>query len=1228
MHHRETTFPFIQKVLTMVSFTHLHVHSQYSILDGAAAVTDLVKKAKKDGMTALALTDHGNMFGIKEFHETCKKFDIKPILGVETYVASRGIHFKDKSEKEDRSGDHLILLAKNEKGYRNLLKLVTLANTEGFYYKPRIDKNLLEKYSEGLIVSSACIGGEIPQCILKGDLPAAEEAIKWFQSIFKDDFYLEVQRHKTTELQLPTDVYESQVIVNKELIRLGEKFGVKVIATNDSHFTNGEDADAHDLLICLNTGKDLDDPSRMRYTKQEWLKTTAEMNQLFGDLPNALANTQDITEKIEFFELDSDPIMPEFPIPKSFGTMEAYREKFSEEDMIEEFKNAPKKSESYEHALRVKFECDYLTYLVYEGASSRYGEVLDKEVKERIEFELDTIKSMGFPGYFLIVQDFIAAARAMQVIVGPGRGSAAGSVVAYCTGITNVDPIKHDLLFERFLNPDRISMPDIDIDFDDDGRQKVLDWVKEKYSRENVAHICTFGTMAAKMAIRDVSRVLKLPLAEADRLAKMVPETPKITLAKAYAENPLLEAEKKSANPLIVKTLKFAETLEGCIRQFGVHACGILIGREKLDNHIPLMPTKDEDLLTTQYDGHFVESIGLLKMDFLGLKTLSIIKDCLENIHLSKKIDLDIDKIPFDDKKTFELFSNGNTTAIFQFESPGMKKWLRLLQPSRFEDLVAMNALYRPGPMDYIPKYVNRKMGREEIVYDHPIMEQFLSDTYGITVYQEQVMLQSRALGLFTRGESDSLRKAMGKKNLPMMEKLKAKFIEGCKSNPLFLEGCKTVGKSTDNLIDKIWKDWEAFTQYAFNKSHSVCYAYIAYQTGYLKANYPSEFMAAVLSCNLTNADKISIFMDESKHMGLAVLGPDVNESRSKFFVNKSGGLRFGLSAIKGVGAGAVADIVNERDANGDFKSIFDFVERVNLQTINKKNLESLAMAGGFDSFENIHRSQYFGDTGDGNSFIEALIKYGNRIQSDKQSSMASLFGGFQTIEVKLPTIPNVPEWPKIVALEKEKNLIGIYLSSHPLDDYALEIKSFCTKDINLSMLNNEMETLKNRDLTFAGIVTETQEGFTKNGKPFSSLILTDYTDSYKLMFFGNDFVSFGNFCKKGLFLLVRGKIATKWMGGDQLEFKASKIELLQEIAEKAESLRVAVNAEVLTADLIEEFDSTFSKSPGKTLLKFSVYDQTTNIKLHLFSRTRRIGLSSELKAYLQKNPDIVFTIN
>lgn len=1212
----------------MTTFVHLHVHSQYSILDGAAAVGDLVKKAHKDGMSSLALTDHGTMFGIKEFHEQCKKTGIKPILGLETYVAARGIQFKDKTEKEDRSGDHLILLAKNERGYRNLLKLATIASNEGMYYKPRIDKNLLEKYSEGLIASSACLGGEIPQLILNGNISGAENAIIWYKNLFRDDFYLEVQRHKTTDPELPKDVYECQVVVNEEILRLAKKYDIKVIATNDVHFTNEEDADAHDLLICLNTGKDLDDPSRMRYTKQEWFKTTAEMKAIFSDLPEALANTQEIADKIEFFELDSNPIMPEFPIPAEFGSIEKYREDNPEEALMEEFKDGYDRLGGYEKALRVKFESDYLKHLVYKGAENRYKEKFSDEVKERIDFELSTIKLMGFPGYFLIVQDFIAAARKMGVIVGPGRGSAAGSAVAYSIGITNVDPLKYDLLFERFLNPERISMPDIDIDFDDDGRQMVLDWVKEKYGRERVAHICTFGTMAAKMAIRDVARVLKLPLFEADRLAKMVPETPKITLKTAYAENPALEAEKKSENPLIVKTLKFAETLEGCVRQFGVHACGVLIGRENLDQHIPLMPTKDEDLLTTQYDGHFVEAIGLLKMDFLGLKTLSIIRECLENIKLSRKLNLDIDAIPFDDPATFKLFSQGETTAIFQFESPGMKKWLRLLQPNRFEDLVAMNALYRPGPMDYIPNYVNRKLGKEEIVYDHPLMEQYLKETYGITVYQEQVMLLSRSLGQFTRGESDSLRKAMGKKNLPLMEKLKTKFIAGCLANPLFVEGCKGSSKKPEELIEKIWKDWEAFASYAFNKSHSVCYAYIAYQTGYLKANFPSEFMAAVLSCNLSNSDKISIFMDESKNMGLPVLGPDVNESRSKFFVNKTGGLRFGLSAIKGVGEGAVEDIIKERENNGDFRSIFDFVERVNLQSVNKKNLEAMAMAGGFDSFTDISRAQYFGENSDGSTFIEALIKYGNRIQTEKVSSMASLFGNLQPIEVKLPPVPNVPEWPKIVALEKEKNLIGIYLSSHPLDEYKMEINSFCTKEVTLADLNGDMTGLTGRDITLAGIVTETQEGITKNGKPFSALTLTDYTGAYKFMFFGNDFISFGNYCKKGLFLLMKGKIGPKWQGSDQLEFKTNKIDLLQELAGKAESLKITLSAETITDKMVNELEQKLSKAQGNSLLKFVIHDASTNIKLDLFSRTKRVGLTPELKTYLQNNPEITYTIN
>ncbi len=1212
----------------MIPFTHLHVHSQYSILDGAASVGGLVSKAKNDGMKALALTDHGNMFGIKDFHETCIKNGLKPILGVETYVASRGIQFKDKHEKEDRSGDHLILLAKNRQGYQNLLKLVTIANTEGMYYKPRIDKALLEKYSEGLIVSSACLGGEIPQLILKGDSSAVEETIRWYKSIFGEDFYLEAQRHPAADTELRKEVYDKQVEVNTELIKLAQRHAVKLIATNDVHFVNEEDADAHDLLICLNTGKDLDDPARMRYTKQEWLKSTAEMNQLFADLPEVLGNTQEIVDKVEFYELNAKPIMPEFPIPESFSTVDEYRKKFSEEQLKEEFGKDFDRMGGYEGALRVKFEADYLESLVKKGAVERYGESIDPDTQERITFELQVIKTMGFPGYFLIVQDFINAARKMGVIVGPGRGSAAGSVVAYTTGITNVDPLKYELLFERFLNPDRISMPDIDIDFDDDGRQMVLDWVKEKYGRDRVAHICTFGTMAAKMAIRDVGRVLRIPLSETDRIAKLVPDTPKITLKEAYAINPLLEREKNSINPMVVRMLKFAGTLEGCVRQFGVHACGVIIGRDPLDMHIPLMPTKDEDLLTTQYDGHFVEPIGLMKMDFLGLKTLSIIKECLENIKLTRKITLDIDRIPMDDALTFELFSTGETTAIFQFESAGMKKWLRQLQSNCFEDLVAMNALYRPGPMDNIPSYINRKHGREEVVYDHPMMEAYLKDTYGITVYQEQVMLQARALANFTRGQSDSLRKAMGKKDRKMMDELKIKFKEGCKQNTLFVEGCKVLGRAPDSLAEKIWKDWESFASYAFNKSHSVCYAFIAYQTGFLKAHYPSEFMAAVLSCNLSNSDKISLFMDECNHMGMKVLGPDINESRASFFVNKNGALRFGLTAIKGVGAGAVADILKERDQNGEYKSIFDLVERVNLQSTNKKNLEGLAMAGAFDSFQTMNRAQFFADSGDGTTFIEALIKYGNKVQTEKSAPMGNLFGDIQPIAIKLPSIPNVPEWPNIVALEKEKNLIGIYLSAHPLDEYKMEINSFCTKGVTLSDLSADLPAFKNRELTFAGIVTEAQEGISKNGKNFASMVLTDYNGSLKIMLFGNDYVTFSKFCRKGLFLLVRGRVSERWNGGNDYEFKPVKMELLEELASNAENITLEIPLDRIEEKTINELETLLLNNQGKTLLRFNLVDTETDMRVQMFSRTKNVTLSPGLKSYLQNHSLINLSIN
>ena len=1212
----------------MIPFTHLHVHSQYSILDGAASIKGLVGKAKNDGMTALALTDHGMMFGVKEFFDTCKKEGIKPILGCETYVAKRTIH--DKTGKEDRSGDHLILLAKNKTGYRNLIKLISEANTAGFYYKPRIDKKLLEQYSEGLVVSSACLGGEVPQKIMKSTLEEAGQTIEWFKSVFGEDYYLELQRHESEIPELNEDVYKNQVNVNAEILKLADQHQVKVIATNDVHFINAEDADAHDLLICLNTGKDVDDPTRMRYTKQEWFKTTEEMNQLFSDVPQAIENTAEIVEKIEEFELDSSPIMPPFPIPEEFGTEEQYQTKFSEEVLKEEFtEKAFERLGGFEKVLRIKLEADYLQHLAYEGAKERYGDPFSEEVKERIDFELDTIKTMGFPGYFLITQDFINAARDMGVLVGPGRGSAAGAAVSYCVGITNIDPIKHDLLFERFLNPDRISMPDVDIDFDDDGRQLVLDWVTEKYGQDKVAHICTFGTMATKLAIRDVARVLKLPLPEADRLAKLVPEAPKMSFVKAYKESPELKKEKDSVNPLVSSTLKFAETLEGSVRQTGVHACGILISRDPLTDHIPIMPTKDEALHTTQYDGRFVEDIGLLKMDFLGLKTLSIIKETLENIRLSKGLEVDIDKIPGDDEKTFELFSRGDTTAIFQFESPGMKKHLRNLKPNRFEDLVSMNALYRPGPMEYIPDFIDRKHGRKKVEYDHPMMEKYLSDTYGITVFQEQVMLLSRHLANFTRGDSDSLRKAMGKKIKAMMDKLKVKFIDGCKANPDFIEGCKLVKKDADELIQKIWKDWEAFASYAFNKSHSVCYAHIAYQTGYLKAHFPAEFMAANMSRNLSNITEITKLMEECKRMGMNVLGPDVNESFLKFTVNKAGDVRFGMAAIKNVGEGAVRDIVKARK-EGEFKTVYDFVERVNLQSVNKKNIEALAMAGAFDSFGEFKRSQFFaGNDQNDITFIEKLIRYGNQIQLESNNAQQSLFGeSTGTQVVKTPEVPMVEEWPKIVLLEKEKSLIGIYLSSHPLDDFKLEIKNFTSREFSLKDLNNNIENLKGRELTFAGMVSESREAIGKTGKPYCNMTLTDYTDSYKMFFFGKDYVEFSKYCKDGLFLMVRGLVQNRY-GSEQLEFKVKHIDLLQEVRDvRVKSIDINVNLQSVTPEFVNDFEHLTNKNKGKTLIRFNVWDSETKTMVKLFSRNTRIDLNQEVEEFIETRDYLSFKIN
>ena len=1258
--------------MSLIPFTHLHVHSQYSILDGQASISNLVSKAVSDGMTSIALTDHGTMLGVKDFFDTCRKKGIKPILGCETYVAQRTIN--DRTEKADRSGRHLILLAKNMTGYRNLLKLISIANLEGFFYRPRIDKQLLEQYKDGLIVASACLGGEISQKIMNGQLDEAREAILWYKELFGDDYYLELQRLPSTNQRMREDIYDRQVIVNEKLLEFSKELGVKVIATNDVHFTDEDMAEAHDILICLNTGKDVNDENRMRYTQQEWFKTTEEMNRLFADVPESLANTQEIADKIESFNIDSDPIMPEFPIPEEFGTIEAYRAEHPEANLREEFgdKQYDILGGDYEHILRIKFESDYLKHLTYEGAKSKYGDPIAPEAKERIDFELNTITTMGFPGYFLIVQDFINEARKMGVLVGPGRGSAAGSAVAYCVGITLIDPIKHDLLFERFLNPDRISMPDVDIDFDDDGRQLVLEYVANKYGNDKVAHICTLGTMAAKSAIKDVGRVLKLPLAETDRISKRIPERPGTKLASAYNEVMKLENEtgsiakaieaiakkikdtkdekaaaklevqlifaeeiqtgRNERNDILLKTLRLACDLEGSIRQTGVHACGVLIGRDSLSENIPLMPAKEGVGLkvVTQYEGTLVESIGLLKMDFLGLRTLSIIKEALDAIKLSKGIDINLDEISYDDKKTFDLFSNGETTAIFQFESPGMKKHLKGLQPNRFEDLVAMNALYRPGPMEYIPKYIERKHGRDAVEFDHPIMEGQLKDTYGITVFQEQVMLLSRELGQFTRGESDTLRKAMGKKQIEQMNKLKKKFDEGCKSNEKFMQGCKDINKKPDDLIEKIWKDWEAFASYAFNKSHSVCYANLAYQTAYLKANYPAEFMAGVLSRNLNDITKISVFMDECRRMKIEVLGPDINESLSKFTVNKLGALRFGMAAIKGVGEGAVEEIINERNKNGVFTDIYNLVERVNLQSVNKKAIEALAIAGAFDGLGNTHRAQYFAPhpTEDG-TFIERLLKYGNRYQIDKASTQNTLFGALSMeVEIKKPDIPVCLPFTSIEKLEKEKELIGMFLSAHPLDDYKLELKSFCNKQ--LKSFEN-LPALLGHEFTVGGMVVKIRKGRTREkDNPFGIFTLEDYSGSFEFALFGEDYTQFSNFLEDGLFLLVKGRVQARKYNQEQLDAKITSISLLSEVLEKhVRNATVKIPLQEINEDVVYNLIEIVNNNQGNIFLRFQIFDsENERLNVKLLSRNARVNITPELVEFFEMYPEISLNLS
>lgn len=1162
----------------MVDFVHLHLHTQYSILDGACRIKDMVGKAVALGMKGAAVTDHGNLFGIMEFSEVAaKQSEFKPIFGCETYVARRSR--KDKQELIDRKGDHLILLAKNQTGYQNLMKIISAAWTEGHYYKPRIDKELLQEYHEGLIASSACLAGEIPRAIQAGNIAKAEQVLAGYLEIFGDDFYLELMRHQITDLTRDADVYKRQRMVEEALIPLARRYNVKLLATNDVHFLNEADAAAHDRLLCVNTGKFIDDPDRLRYTGQEWFKSTEEMNQLFADIPEALENTIGVLDKVEVFSLNRDPIMPDFPLPAEFTDPD-----------------------------------EYLGHITYEGAKKRYPDITS-EIRERIDFELTVIKKMGYPGYFLIVQDFLNSAREMSVSVGPGRGSAAGSVVAYCTRITDVDPLKYDLLFERFLNPDRVSMPDIDIDFDEDGREKVLKWVVEKYGRDKVAQVITFGTMAAKGAIRDVGRVQRLPLDEVAKLTKLIPARPGVTLKSAYEEVPELKAARNSSNKLIAETLKFAESLEGSVRQTGLHACGIIISRDQLTDYIPVTISKDSDLLVTQYDGDYIEKVGMLKMDFLGLKTLSIIKDAVQNIKRSRGTEVDMETITFDDPLTYELFSQGRTTGIFQFESDGMKKYLRDLKPNKIEDLIAMNALYRPGPMDYIPSFINRKHGREKISYDIPSMDKYLRDTYGITVYQEQVMLLSQELAGFTKGQADSLRKAMGKKIEAMMNDLKPKFFDGCKKNG-----------HQEAVVTKIWKDWEAFANYAFNKSHSTCYAYVAYRMAYLKAHYPAEFMAAVLSRNLTDLKEITLFLDECKRMQIPVLGPDVNESESKFVANRKGEIRFGMAGIKNVGEAAVQSIVEERIKNGPFSSIFDLTRRISSHNLNKRCLESLAKAGGLDCFENTHRSQYFHqENSDDSVFIEKVIRHATDYHARKDSMQQSLFGEAEEVQLKEITLPDCRPWTKLEQLKFEKDVTGFYMSGHPLDDYRLEFEHFCS--VTIEDLKQDMKPLKGKEVTFGGIIIEANHKIGKTGKPYGTFVVEDYYNFIPLNIFSEEYLKWKHFLDEGQYVHIKARVEPRYDSPDQLVVRVNTISLLSEVMEKhAKTLFLTIMLNELTADSIYKMHTLAKQHKGKCQLRVRIQDPENNLSIELPSRKYRVS-AKEIVNSLQTLPEIQYRI-
>ncbi|WP_302293891.1 DNA polymerase III subunit alpha [Leyella stercorea] len=1231
----------------MEDFIHLHVHTYYSILDGQSPVEKLVDKAVANGMRGMAITDHGNMFGVKELYNYCNKINgklkeqgkepFKPIFGCEMYVARRTKADRVK-EKGDAGGYHLIVLAKNYHGYKNLIKLVSRAWVDGFYSKPRTDRADLEKYHEDLIVCSACIAGEVPAKILKGDIPGAREAIEWYKSIFGDDYYLELQRHevKDPNQRANRETFPLQQRANKEILKLAKEYGIKVVCTNDCHFVDQENAEAHDHLLCLSTGKELNDPTRMLYSKQEWFKTREEMNEIFADVPEALSNTLEILDKVETYSIDHSPIMPFFPIPEEFGTEEETRKRISPEELFREFTTDENGNEimSHEEAekkikklggidklYRIKFEADYLAKLAYDGAQRLYGEPLTDEVYERIKFELHIMKTMGFPGYFLIVQDFINSAQdELGVMVGPGRGSAAGSVVAYCLGITKIDPIKYDLLFERFLNPDRISLPDIDTDFDDDGRGKVLEWVEDKYGHDKVAHIITYGTMATKNSIKDVARVEKLPLDISNRLCKAIPDKLpdglKMNLTNAIKCVPELREAEASANPQMANTIKYAKMLEGTVRGTGIHACGTIICRDAISDWVPVSTAEDKSdpghkLLATQYDGHVIEETGLIKMDFLGLSTLSIMKETVENIRLTHDgFTLDLDTIPIDDELTYKLYQEGRTIGTFQFESAGMQKYLRELRPTVFEDLIAMNALYRPGPMDYIPSFIARKNGKEPITYDIPCMEKYLKDTYGITVYQEQVMLLSRQLADFTRGESDALRKAMGKKKKAIVDAMKPKFIEGGKKNG-----------HDPKVLEKIWGDWEKFASYAFNKSHATCYSWVAYQTAYLKAHYPAEFMAGNMSRCLNDITKITKLMSECQAMNIPCLGPDVNESEQKFSANKKGEVRFGLSAIKGMGEAAAINIIAERHKNGQYKDIFDFVQRVNLSAVNRKAMESLALSGGFDSF-GIRREQYFAPNAKGDTFVETLLRYGQVYQSEQSSMQNSLFGDMGGVEIQTPPVPDCEAWSTMELLKRERELVGIYLSAHPLDDYAVVLNHMC--NLHCPQIGREMDKkafASIEELTFGGIVTSVSQRWTKTNKPFGIVTIEDFEGQGELALFGEDWTKWQSMLQEEYHIYITAQCVQRFRNNpDAYDMVIKKIEFLSDVKEKSiEKFTVYMDSTMFNDAQLTDLETTLKNSTGNVPLYINIHDAKNNTNIQLYSRNITVDVNKKLLTSLDE---------